>query len=134
MQQIKVAPELPVEEVQLRAVVKVDDAPWLPKLEGIRVDDVGIHWPVSHLREKLYDGAKQFLRDMRKQGYQPVDKEILVWGPFEGKRWEFADTSGETPVPFDRHDPEAGKDYLLIAYFRKRATLTEIWTPEEVMS
>jgi hypothetical protein len=125
----KVAPELPVVEVQLRAVVKVDDKPWLPKLEGIRVDDVDIHWPVSLLREKLYDGAKQFLRELRKQGYQPVDKEILVWGPFDGKRWELSDGTRA----FDRHDPEAGKDYLLIAYFRKRAVLTEIWTPEEAL-
>jgi hypothetical protein len=129
--QIKVDPELPIEEVQLRAVLKVDDAAWLPKLEGVRVDDVSIHWPVSLLREKLYAGAKQFLRDMRKRGYEPVDKQILVWGPFEGKRWELADDSASTP--FDRYDPQAGKDYLLIAYFRKRAVLTEIWTPEEAI-
>jgi len=126
---IKVAPKLPVEEVQMRAVRKVENAPWLPKLEGVRVENIPDVFPVSLLRRSLMDGAKQFLSDLRKRGYEPVDAPILAYGPYPGKNFAMAADTAMTP--WSRYDEAQGMDYLIIAKFRKQAVLTEIWTPQE---
>jgi len=126
---VKVAPELPVYEVQMRAVRKVENAPWLPKLDGVRVEDIPDVFPVSLLRHSLLEGAKQFLSDLRKRGYEPVDAPILAYGPYPGRNWAMA-LSNDMTV-WDRHDEAQGKDYLIVATFRKRAVVTEIWTPKE---
>jgi len=125
----KVAPDLPVYEVQMRAVRKVENAPWLPKLDGVRVEDIPDVFPVSLLRHSLIEGAKQFLSDLRKRGYEPVDAPVLAYGPYPGRNWAMALSNDMTP--WDRHDEAQGKDYLIIARFRKRAVVTEIWTPKE---
>jgi hypothetical protein len=126
---VKVAPELPVYEVQMRAVRKVENAPWLPKLDGVRVEDIPDVFPVSLLRHSLIEGAKQFRSDLRKRGYEPVDTPILAYGPYPGRNWAMA-LSNDMTV-WDRYDEAQGKDYLIIAKFRKMAVLTEIWTPQE---
>lgn len=90
-------------------------------LRGVKVNDLSVLWPYSHLRSLALQGAKQFTADLAKRGYRLLTNEadVVVFGPYRGRGWQrqpsgdlkaIGRQEGEDPFP-------EAVDFLLIGEF-----------------
>ena len=116
--------------------------------QWVRINDLSSLWPEGQFRRVALDGARRFVADMARQGFDllTAEADMLVYGPVRHRDFSAPGVGAPTWVPAPGSDPtyrtvgwdfteewtEDSEDFLLRADFlAKRVHLAEYIIREE---
>jgi hypothetical protein len=132
-----IAAHVPIEKTKVYSAVTktcratVERGLFQKQYTWVKVNDLDVMWPHSHVREAAMTAAKKFVEDMRKQGFNLLSAEadIQIYGPLRHHDFTKSATPSWSPSPgmpgtfrtvgygFGEEDPNDAEDFLLRAQF-----------------